>query len=70
LKQADATGDDTVLGRFLGLLANDIDKRPAHLQPVDTGLVQRLQSLVVDSEVDFDTALPATAPSGSARGRP
>ncbi len=26
LKQADAADNDTVLGRFLGILANDIDK--------------------------------------------
>lgn len=56
----DAREDDPVLGRFLGFLANDIVKHPERLQSLDTGLVQRLQSLVGDLEVDFDAVLSET----------
>ncbi|WP_179403446.1 type II toxin-antitoxin system PrlF family antitoxin [Burkholderia guangdongensis] len=52
-------GDDPVLGQFLGFLARDIAIHPERLQAVDAGLVQRLQSLVGDVEVDFDTPLSA-----------
>ncbi|MBP8924586.1 MAG: type II toxin-antitoxin system PrlF family antitoxin [Pseudomonadales bacterium] len=48
-----------VLGQFLGFLARDIAKHPEHLQAVDTGLLQRLQSLVGDVEVDLDAVLSA-----------
>ncbi len=52
-------GDDPVLGRFLGFLTRDIASHPERLQAVDTGLVQRLQSLAGGIEVDLDAALPA-----------
>ena len=42
----DREADDTVLGQFLGFLARDMASHPEHLQAVDTGLVERLQSLV------------------------
>lgn len=50
-------GDDPVLGQFLGFLAADIARHPERLQVVDTGLVQRLQSLVSGIDVDLDAAL-------------
>jgi antitoxin PrlF len=50
-------GDDPVLGQFLGFLAADITRHPERLQAVDAGLIQRLQSLVVDVDVDLDAAL-------------
>lgn len=52
-------GDDPVLGHFLEFLARDIASHPEHLQAVDVGLVQRLQSLVGGVEVDLDAALSA-----------
>lgn len=52
-------GDDPVLGQFLSFLAGDIARHPEHLQAVDAGLVQRLQSLVGGVEVDLDAALSA-----------
>ncbi len=52
-------GDDPVLGQFLGFLARDIASHPERLQAVDSGLVQRLQSLVGGIEVNLDAALSA-----------
>lgn len=60
LTRAEASeGDDPVLGQFLGFLARDIASHPERLQAVDSGLVQRLQSLVGGIEVDLDVALSA-----------
>jgi antitoxin PrlF len=50
-------GDDPVLGQFLSFLARDIANHPERLQAVDTGFVQRLQSLTDGIEVDLDTPL-------------
>lgn len=54
-----AEGDDPVLGQFLGFLAHDIASHPERLLSVDTGLVQRIQSLVGNVEVDLDAVLSA-----------
>ena len=51
--------DDPVLGQFLGFLARDLASHPVHLQPMDAGLVERLQSLVGGNEGDLDVALSA-----------
>ncbi len=60
LTRADVTeGDDPVLGKFLGFLARDIASHPERLRAVDTGLVQRIQSLVGGVKVDLDAALSA-----------
>lgn len=50
--------DDPVLGAFLGFLASDIASHPQRLEAVDTGLVQRIQSLVDAAEIDLDANLP------------
>ena len=52
-------GDDPALVAFLGFLARDITEHPERLQAVDTGLAQRIQSLVGDVEVDLDAPLTA-----------
>jgi antitoxin PrlF len=54
-----AADDDPVLGQFLGFLARDIAGHPERLQSIDTGLVQRIQSLVGGIDVDLDTPLSA-----------
>ena len=51
-------GDDPVLGHFLTFLARDISNHPEHLQAIDTGLAQRILSLVGNIDVDLDAALP------------
>lgn len=58
-RAASHEGDDPVLGQFLNFLASDMASHPERLQAVDTGLVQRLQSLVGGIEVDLDGALSA-----------
>jgi antitoxin PrlF len=60
LTRADQSeGPDPALGAFLGFLAQDITEHPERLRSVDSGLVQRIQSLVGGVEVDLDTALSA-----------
>lgn len=60
LTRVDATKDtDPVLGQFLDFLARDIATHPERLQSVDAGLMQRIRSLVGDTEVDLDAALSA-----------
>ena len=53
------SGDDPVLGQFLGFLARDMTNHPERLQSVDAQLLQRMQSLVGGIHVDLDAALPA-----------
>ncbi|MEY4711777.1 MAG: hypothetical protein RIS88_1227 [Pseudomonadota bacterium] len=50
---------DPVLDPFLGFLAQDIAGHPERLRAVDTGWVQRLQSLVGRVDVDLDAPLAA-----------
>lgn len=50
---------DPALGAFLRFLARDITEHPEHLQAMDAGLMQRIQSLVGGVEVDLDAPLSA-----------
>ena len=60
LARAEASeSDDPVLGQFLGFLARDIAEHPERLEAIDTGFIQRLQSLTGGIEVDLDAALSA-----------
>ena len=60
LTRAEAVeGDDPVLGQFLRFLAGDIASHPERLHALDTGLVQRIQSLVGGIKVGLDAALSA-----------
>lgn len=56
-KAVDEDGDP-VLGQFLHFLAENIATHPERLQAVDTGLVQRIKSLVSDVDVDLNEPLP------------
>ncbi|MES2257247.1 MAG: type II toxin-antitoxin system PrlF family antitoxin [Pseudomonadota bacterium] len=51
--------EDPVLGQFLGFLARDMASHPERLQAVDTGLMQRIHSLVGDLDVDLEAPLSA-----------
>ena len=51
--------EDPVLAHFVGFLARDIASYPERLQAIDTGLVQRIQSLVSGVEVDLKAPLSA-----------
>jgi len=60
LRRASRTeSEDPVLGNFLDFLARDIGSHPERLRLVDTGLVQRIQSLTGAVEVDLDAPLIA-----------
>ena len=50
---------DPVLGQFLDFLARDMASNPQRIQALDTGLVQRIQSLTADVEMDIDAPLSA-----------
>ena len=54
-----AEGEDPVLGQFLKFLANNIASHPQQLQAINSGLVQRIQSLVGQSAVDINAPLSA-----------
>lgn len=54
-----ADGEDPVLENFLGFLARDIASHPEHLQMIDRGLFNRIQSLVGGLEVNVDAPLSA-----------
>jgi antitoxin PrlF len=60
LTRAETTEEaDPALDAFLGFLTQDITQHPEHLLALDTGLVQRIQSLVGDLAVDLDAPLSA-----------
>ena len=60
-RAAASDGDDPVLGPFLNLLAHDIASHPERLQAVDSGLLERIRSLVDGVEVDRDAPVPDDA---------
>ncbi|MBX3515390.1 MAG: type II toxin-antitoxin system PrlF family antitoxin [Rhodospirillales bacterium] len=58
-RAAPTDGDDLVLGQFIEFLARNMADHPERLQAVDSGLVERIHSLVGRVEVDLDAPLPA-----------
>ncbi len=52
ISRAEPAGNDPVLEQFLDFMAQDMQENPQNLQPINSGLVSKIQSLV--SEVDFD----------------
>lgn len=54
-----AEGDDPVLGNFLNFLARDIADHPERLQMINSGLINRIQSLVGGLEVNIEAPLSA-----------
>lgn len=59
LTRAAPADDDPVLGQFLDFLASDLANHLERLQAVDSGLAQRIQSLVGNVETDLDVPLSA-----------
>lgn len=49
--------EDPVLGEFLNFIAQDMQKNPQRLQTIKPDLLTRIQSLVVDVDVDLDAPL-------------
>ena len=60
LTRADvATESDPVMAQFLSFLATDMGNHPERLQAIDSGLAQRIQSLVGKVDVNLNAALSA-----------
>jgi antitoxin PrlF len=51
--------DDPVIGNFLEFLAQDMKNHPDHIQMIDTGLANRIRSLVGHIEIDLEAPLSA-----------
>ncbi|MCT7970076.1 type II toxin-antitoxin system PrlF family antitoxin [Laspinema sp. D1] len=49
---------DPVLEKFLSFLARDIENNPQHLTPINSDLVNRVQSLVGGVAIDLSASLP------------
>lgn len=49
--------DDPVLTKFLGFIADDIEKRPQAVRAIGRDWLQGMQSLVEGVEIDLDTKL-------------
>ena len=52
-----AEENDPVLGKFLSFIANDLQKHPNHVKPINSELYSRAKSLISDIEIDLDSAL-------------
>ena len=50
---------DPVMDQFLSFLATDMGNHPERLQAIDSGLAQRIQSLVGKVDVNLNAALSA-----------
>ena len=57
IARSEASDEDPILGKFLDLLAQDMEQNPQNIQPVTEETLERVQSLVVDIEVDLDAPL-------------
>ncbi|BDA70553.1 HtaR suppressor protein homolog [Rivularia sp. IAM M-261] len=57
ISKAEQLEDDPVLGKFLDFIVEDIKKNPTHIQPINSALVNRVQSLVANVEFDIDAPL-------------
>lgn len=52
-----ATHEDPIVGKFLGFLARDIERRPEALKPLSKDFTARLKSLVKSARVDLDAPI-------------
>jgi antitoxin PrlF len=57
LTKASPSVEDPILSNFLNFLAKDISLHPGKLQVMNTGLVERIKSLVNGIEFDLDEPL-------------
>ena len=58
-RAAAAPGDDPVLGKFLSLLAHDIETHPRRVRGLDARFAKRIRSLAKSVKVDLDAELVA-----------
>ena len=60
LTRADVVEEqDPVMTQFLSFMASDMGNHPERLQAIDSGLAQRIQSLVGKVDVNLNAALSA-----------
>jgi len=57
LSRVDEAEDDPVITEFLNFIAKDIKQNPQNLTAIDQTLLNRIQSLVVNVEIDLDAPL-------------
>jgi antitoxin PrlF len=59
ITRVDQPESDPILAGFLNFLAQDIEKNPQHIQAISSDLVSRVQSLVLDVDLDLNAPLLA-----------
>jgi antitoxin PrlF len=57
ISRAEQAESDPLLGGFLNFLARDIEKNPQRIQAMSSDLVSRVQSLVLEVDLDLDAPL-------------
>jgi antitoxin PrlF len=57
ITRVDQLESDPILAGFLNFLAQDIEKNPQHIQAISSDLVSRVQSLVLDVDLDLNAPL-------------
>lgn len=48
---------DPILKKYLNFLSRDMQENPKNVQPIDSKLVKRIQSLVANVNIDLNTNL-------------
>jgi antitoxin PrlF len=59
ISRAEDANNDPLLGQFLNFLATDIQHNPQQIRSINSDLVDRIQSLVVNVDLDLDAPLAA-----------
>lgn len=57
ISRASQDEEDPVIANFLNFLADDINKNPQHIKPINHSMLNRVRSLVSDVEIDLNSPL-------------
>ena len=57
IARREAFKEDPILEKFLDFIAQDMDRSPQNIQPINKYTFDRVQSLVEDIEIDLDAPL-------------
>lgn len=57
ITRSETLKDDPILDKFLDFLAQDIKQNPQHIQPITLKTLERVRSLVGDTNIDLDAPL-------------
>ena len=57
IARREASEEDPILGKFLDFIAQDMDRSPQNIQPINKDTFDRVQSLVKGMETDLDVSL-------------